>query len=223
MKKTLPLLVFAASLVPGSAHAGTINFAGLGNAEIVTVAGVRNIRAWAGELTWTWGGAPPGSDSFYSYCVDLLNNEINQQVVEVKSTDGLLTDGMVTTPYAAQKAAWLFNSFNASAHDAATGGNAAGLQLAIWEVLFDTGGSLTSGGFRVTAASTQALAAGASYLSELSNAGDAYKTATATWLDSRSGYGQDQITKTVPEPGTLVLLGAGLAGIAARRRKKSQA
>jgi hypothetical protein len=131
---------------------------------------------------------------------------------------------MVTTPYAAQKAAWLFNSFNAAAHDAATGGNAAGLQLAIWEVLFDTGGSLTSGnGFRVTVASAQALAAGAWYLSALSNAGDDYMTASATWLDSRSGYGQDQITKTVPEPGTLVLLGAGVAGMVARRRKKSQA
>ena len=91
----MPLLVFAAFLIPGSARAATINFAGMGNAEIVTVAGVRDVRAWAGELTWTWGGAP-GSGSFYSYCVDLLNNEVNQQVVEVKSTDGLVTDGMVT-------------------------------------------------------------------------------------------------------------------------------
>ena len=127
----------------------------------------------------------------------------------------------MVAPEAAQKAAWLFNSFSAAAHDAATGGSAAGLQLAIWEVLFDTGGSLTSGGFRVTAASTQALAAGAWYLSELSKAGDAYKTASATWLDTRRGYGQDQIT--TPEPGTLLLLGMGVAGLAARRRKKSQA
>jgi hypothetical protein len=222
VNKTLTLLVFTASLIPGSARAATIDFAGLGQAEIVTIAGVRDVRAWAGELTWTWGGAPAGSDPFYSYCVDLRNNEINQQIVEVKSTDGLLTDSMVSTPYAAQKAAWLFNTFRGLAHESSTGANAAGLQLAIWEVLFDTGASLTTGdGFRVTAASTQALAAGAWYLDELAKAGDAYKTASAVWLDARSGYGQDQIT--TPEPATLMLLGTGFAALTVRRRRKTQA
>src|SRR4029078_12832100 len=133
------------SVLRSRASAGTIDFLGMGKAEIVTVAGVRNVRAWAGELTWAWiSGKPAGVDTnFYSYCVDLLNNEQDPQYnVTVASTNGLDTLGMVTTQYAAQKAAWLFNTYASEAHNAYGGALAAGLQLAIWEVLFDDGKSL---------------------------------------------------------------------------------
>jgi hypothetical protein len=42
---------------------------------------------------------------------------------------------------------------------------------------------------------------------------------SATLLDVLSGTrGQDQVTRSVPEPGTLLLLGAGALALAARRR-----
>jgi PEP-CTERM motif len=217
------------SALPSLATAGTIDFLGLGKAEIVTVAGVRNVRAWAGELTWAWeAGQPAGADTtFYSYCVDILNNEQDRQYVTVKSTDVMVTDDMVATPYAAQKATWLFNMFASAAHQSGSTAFATGLQLAIWEVLFDDGMSLSydstvGNHFYVTSVSAGALAAGKGFLAALADAGSSYQSATARWLDAPSGRGQDQITAT-PEPGTLLLLGTGLAGLAARRRQKSQA
>ena len=222
-------LLFASfiSVVPSLASAGTIDFLGMGNAEIVTVAGVRNVR---GELTWSWlDGKPAGGDqTFYSYCVDLLNNAIDPQYnVSIKSTNGMLTDGMVPAPGAAQKAAWLFNSFASSAHASSGDAWATGLQIAIWEVLFDDGLSLVynanvGNGSYVTSASPGALAAGNDYLSQLAQAGTSYISAQATWLDVPSGRGRHQITRT-PEPATLLLLGAGFAGLATRHRNKSQA
>ena len=160
MKTKCLFAAFFISLTPALASAASIDFVGLGKAEVVTVAGVRNVRAWAGELNWAWiDGKPAGwENTFYSYCVDLLNNETDPQNVTISSTDA-----MVTTNYGAQKAAWLFNTYASMVHGASgTAAMGAGLQLAIWEVLYDDGVNLTGGDkFRVTSASSQALDAGA--------------------------------------------------------------
>src|SRR6476660_1359027 len=189
------------TLVPSVASASTIDFLGRGRAKDVTIYGIRGgttgLRVYAGELMWAWlDGKPAGADNtFYSYCVDIMNDERDTQYnVAIRSTDGMATDSMTAVGNAAQKAVWLFDTYAVKAHTSAS--LAAGLQLAIWEVMFDTGNSLTGGSkFSVSGASQAAMDAGSWYLSQLN--ADTYMSApSALWLDVASGQGQDQITKT---------------------------
>jgi len=142
------------------------------------------------------------------------------QYVTVRTTD-LFTSGSAN---AGAKVSWLFNSYAGAIHARGTNTQAAALQLAIWEALYDSNQDLSAGAFRATATGA-ILTQAQTYLSALYSS--SYLGSQATWLDvdganpNPAYRGQDQITHGVPEPSTVLMM--AMAGLALIRRRRAQA
>jgi hypothetical protein len=184
------------------------------------------------NVSLTYGPNDPHyvGSSFYALCIEpaVTISQGNTITGYFKPTDyhGYLNTGSV--PNTGLYAAWLFDTyFNAGSNNVI-----GGLQVAIWEVTKDTSFSLTSGNFYLynnvnTVAATNAT----SYLNAL--AAHTFTVAEIDRLNSQylifsdnngtnHGY-QDLIVKTgtpTPEPATMLLFGAGIAGIAGLRFRK---
>src|SRR4051812_38215754 len=147
--------------VPSSAKASQIDWTGTGNGAWATFSLAGDplgnpFSDFVGELTWNWIGAPPAgySTSFFSYCVDATQYLNDPQTVTVSPTSSLTgasqSQGLVVAGGGADaggKIAWLFNQYSGEAHTDATGIDAAALQIAIWEALYDAAPDLDHGTF----------------------------------------------------------------------------
>jgi hypothetical protein len=215
----------AALAIPSQASASQLIYQQMGQHDIVTVQGVGSF--YAGEIDWLWDSPPAGfGAAVTTYCVDVFRDLVSPQDTVVGTTAEMTTSAQD----GGGKVAWLLNTF---APLVSSGVQAAALQVAIWESLYDNDHNLATGTFRIVTDSTaytgatkaQSIANQATYylnqLYSLPNGG--YYTSTATWLHAVApSGGQDQIT--TPEPSSLVLLGlGGLLTKAYRRRRLESA
>ncbi|MEO7387785.1 MAG: PEP-CTERM sorting domain-containing protein [Gammaproteobacteria bacterium] len=155
-----------------------------------------------------------GGSSFTSWCVDIFQHTYFGQAVN----DYTLTDG--ATALGASRADAL-GRLATQALPLVTNAAASGaFQLAIWEIVNETAGNpynLSAGNFQASSVSSGALALAQSWLSNL---GGLNQYVLGVW---QSGTRQDLAVfnrVTVPEAGSLTMLGLGLlaAGIARRRQ-----
>ena len=190
------------------ANAQSLQFTGMQlgnpNSGVVSLNG-NNENVYMGALTFT-----DGVDSIVTYCADLsspLNGNYNSYSV------GLVDQGDGSG--LARAARILAASFL----DATDPDKQQGLQLAIWEALYDNGSSFdyTSGHLQITSGvGVNALAdAALYYAAPLPNT----PSSDVLLYHALGAGGQSQI-QPVPEPASVLVLSLGLIAFARRRQVK---
>lgn len=206
------VLVAVSLLAVCSAYAQDLKFTGLGLRDALTI----KIALNGGEFKNTKAGIlkmTDGAQTFESYCADVFSpmntsyHSYTSSNVDFDAGTNLAMAGKIVA-----------NNY----FDADTATEQAALQIAIWSAIHNGGDSFNQNGsvFKVTGVSSEVLSLASLYFDK----GFETPVNSATYFGSTEVGAQSQImANPVPEPGTMLALGAGVAAlIASRRKKKSE-
>ena len=188
-------------------------------------AGAPNYNGEAGGFKGTLTGAGPGFDtnSLYTYCVQLTNyfywstpNAVNVTLAsDYFANNPVFGAGSGVGNTKAALLGKLFSYVEADPTRVDTSAESTALQLAVWNIVYDTDLTLGSGTFKDTssyaAAANGFLSAASSYAGPLTQA--------VYVLD---GAMQDQlIWRRIPEPTSAALVAVALFGLSFTRRRRA--
>jgi hypothetical protein len=217
----------------GSAQADTVttNFANVTPGQNVTVNSTTpafNSGTSAGVFNHTITASSPsgidlspaGTNQFVAFCADLSDTAGDNVVYNIVGLENI-PDPVGSNMGSAK--AWdisrmLYNALGANL--AAASGlpdvNAAGLQIAVWEVVFETSGTYNTGLGNITFSNNaSAIAAANTYLGGISGT-----MGMAGLVGLTNTSRQDFIAQVVPIPAAAWLFGSALVGIAGVGRRK---
>ena len=195
------LVAFTVACIAGQAQAVDVTFLGMGLKQNVNITHVGSDRQVpAGEILVEFGG-----EDYTAYCVDLSHWMKDQWQADISGVD-IINGGLAV--------AYLYDTF---AGAVSSNTEAAGLQVAIWEVVEDWGGAIDLGGgvFEFNDPSGVGTAA-QTYLNALPGDLSGYTTSSFILESGPCPRSQHLI---VPEPASLVLAAMAFPMLLVKRRR----
>lgn len=156
---------------------------------------------------YKWSSSSPGVNGWDPARANAINERIGQLWAYAGATYGL-------------------TGVPGTSHAGSTQANSTALQWAIWNVVYDTDNTLSSGNFWITGDSTNSsiLSTANAMLAHSATYGFRYNLDVLRAAGRQDQIITDGIRTPVPEPGTYALMLAGLSavGFVARRRRAKQ-